>query len=125
MGTRAPTSAHDAEATKPHTSAVRLAAAQPLPRGPADFGVAEIRRRAAGLATESPFATLGLVEGASGEAARAAYFRLARLWNPDRLPLEREEVRGEVTRIFAHMTQARVLLTDPAARPAVVSRTRS
>ena len=125
--TTAPTTAHGGEPAQPHTSSPRLtAAARPLPpRGPLDLGAAEIRRRAAGLATESPFATLGLIEGASGEAARAAYFRLARLWNPDRLPLDLEAVRGDVVRIFAHMTQAHGLLTDPAARPAVVSRTRT
>lgn len=107
-----------------HRHADRLAgSAQPLaPRGPLDVGADEIRRRAAGLATETPFATLGLAEGASAEAARAAYFRLARLWHPDRLPAELDEVRGAVERIFAHMTQAHRLLTDPAAPPALVAR---
>lgn len=105
----------------PPTSSQKMAAA--MLRGPRDVGVAEIKRRAAGVATESPFVALGLAEGASSEAARAAYFRLGRLWNPDRLPPELADVRHEVERIFAHMTQAHRLLTDPAARPAVVSST--
>lgn len=106
------------------TSTERLAAATlpPPPRGPADLGAVAIRRRAAGLATESPFSTLGLAEGASSEAARAAFFRLSRLWHPARLPADLEEVRDDVERIFAHMTQAHRLLTDPTARPALVSR---
>lgn len=90
--------------------------------GPEQLGIAGIKRRAAGLPTETPFATLGLVEGASSEAARAAFFRLGKLWYPDRLPAGLEGVRAEVERIYAHMTQAQKLLTDPTARPAVVSR---
>jgi hypothetical protein len=101
----------------------RLAAQAAPPRGPLDLGVEEVRRRALGLATESPFETLGLGEGASSEAARAAYFRLAKLWNPAHLPSSMGEVREEVTRIYLHMTRAHTLLTDPAARPAVVSPT--
>jgi hypothetical protein len=111
---------------QPHTSSARVASAHPLPpRGPTEVGAVEIRRRAAELAMETPVATLGLTEGASAEAARAAYFRLARLWNPERLPRELEEVRDEVTRIFARMTEAHTLLTDPATRRGVVSRTSS
>jgi hypothetical protein len=106
------------------TSSDRLTAAAhaSVALGPVDLGVAGIRRRAAGLATESPFATLGLVEGASSEAARAAFFRLGKLWQPERLPHELEEVRAEVGQIYAQMTRAQKLLTDPAARPAIVSR---
>ena len=106
------------------TSSDRLTAAghASVALGPLDLGAAGIRRRAAGLATESPFTTLGLVEGASAEAARAAFFRLGKLWQPERLPPELEEVRAEVEQIYAQMTRAQKLLTDPAARPAVVSR---
>lgn len=127
---RAPLPSGAMWAAAPRTSTERLTAAtlaaqssQAAPRGPRDLGVAEIRRRAASLATETPYAALGLAEGASGEAARAAYFRLGRLWQPERLPAELEEARADVERIWAHMTQAHRLLTDPAARPAVVSRT--
>jgi hypothetical protein len=38
------------------------------------------------------------------------------------LPAGLESARADVERIFAHMTQAQKLLTDPTARPAVVSR---
>jgi hypothetical protein len=116
-------SSASAAPSDPRTSTERLTAASaPQPRGPLQLGIDEVRRRASGLASETPFATLGIAEGASVEAARAAYFRLGRLWHPDRLPPELEEVRADVERIFAHMTQAHRLLTDPSARPAVVSR---
>jgi len=73
------------------------------PSGPADLGIDGIRKRAASLAFESPYDTLGLREGASVEAARAAYVRLAKLWHPDRLPLELESVQSEVRRIYVHV----------------------
>ncbi|MDB5212782.1 MAG: DnaJ-class molecular chaperone CbpA [Myxococcaceae bacterium] len=114
----------EAERPVPSTSTDRLTAAAHAAAvlGPEQLGVAGIKRRAAGLATETPFATLGLVEGASPEAARAAFFRLGKLWHPDRLPAGLENVRADAERIYAHMTQAHRLLTDPKARPAVVSR---
>ncbi len=79
--------------------------ADPLapPLGPMDLGVEGIRKRAASLAFESPYDALGLPEGASVEAARAQYVRLAKLWHPDRLPLELEPVQAEVTRIYVHV----------------------
>lgn len=107
------------ETATPRPAAQRPTAADlPAARGPAEVGIEEIRRRAANLGTESPFATLGLPEGSSTEAARAAHFRLARLWNPDRLPPELDEVRAEVRRIHAHITEAHALLTDPAVTAA-------
>ncbi len=102
-----------------HPSSERLAAASTTAvRGPADVGIDEIRRRAATVDTETPFEALGLPAGSSVEAARAAHFRLARLWNPERLPPELEAVRSEVRRIHAHMTAAHATLTDPQARTA-------
>jgi hypothetical protein len=104
------------EAARPETA--RAAPAL----GPLDVGAAGIRRRAAHLSMETPFTTLGLAEGASAEAARAAFFRLGKLWHPDRVPPQLEEVHAEIEAIFTQMTQAHRLLTDPAARPAVVAR---
>lgn len=118
--TPSPMAAPDAAPVATATSQKIAAAAM---RGPVDLGIDGINRRALGLATESPFIALGLAEGASSEAARAAYFRLGRLWNPDRLPPELEAARAAVERIYGHLTQAHRLLTDPAARPALVSST--
>jgi hypothetical protein len=108
--------------TRARLSIERLAATQlPAAQGPADLGIAEIRRRVANLSTETPFAALGLADGASVEAARAAHFRLSRLWNPDRLPPELDAVRAEVGRIHAHLTRAHATLTSPD-RAAVAAR---
>lgn len=107
------------ESATPRPSAPRHAAADVSPlRGPVEVGIEEIRRRAADLASETPLQALGLPPGSSAEAARAAHFRLARLWNPNRLPPELEEVRTEVQRIHAHITEAHATLTDPPATTA-------
>ncbi|MBX3192607.1 MAG: DnaJ domain-containing protein [Labilithrix sp.] len=102
----------------PHARSAGEAFVPNIAVGPELMGVAAIRRRAESLTTESPCAALGLDEGASTEAVRAAYFRLAKLWHPDRLPHTLEAARPEVERIYAHMTAAHRWLTDPEARPA-------
>lgn len=86
--------------------------------GPNELGAAGIARRARGLAHEGYFEALGLPEGASAEAARAAFFRLSRLWHPDKLAPELAPFRGEVAQIFAHLLRAQQTLTDPDARRA-------
>lgn len=84
------------------------AGADPIapPLAPIDLGVEGIKKRAASLAFETPYEALGLPDGASVEAARAQYVRLAKLWHPDRLPLELEPVATEVTRIYVHIRES-------------------
>ncbi len=84
--------------------------------GPMDLGAEGVRARAARIRLETAEEALGLAEGASAEATRAAYLRLARLWNPSRLPDELEEVRPEVERVFAHLGHAYRFLTEQQAR---------
>jgi curved DNA-binding protein CbpA len=83
---------------------------------PADLGAVGIEHRAATVHTESPWMSLGLSEGATVEAARAAYFRLVKIWHPDRLPADLAPYRVEVEKIFDHMTRAHRTLTEPDAR---------
>jgi len=98
------------------SSSAGLGAATAL--GPNDLGAAGIARRARGIDHEGTFEALGLPEGASAEAARAAFFRLSRLWHPDKLAPELAPFRDEVARIFAHLQRAHQTLTDPDARRA-------
>lgn len=93
------------------------AAASIVPaQGPLDLGPTGIGLRAANIEHEDYFAALGLPEGASTEAVRAAYFRLAKLWHPDRIPAELEAFRAEIGAIFSHLTHAHGTLTDEQAR---------
>ena len=86
------------------------------PMRPADLGVAGIRERAQRIDREDPYTTLGLRAGAPREAARAAYFRLARLWHPDKIPAELKEVRAECEHVFVRLGDAHRLITDIGAR---------
>jgi curved DNA-binding protein CbpA len=97
-------------------SAPKIAAQVAQHFGPADVGASGIAHRAQSLAGEDFFEALGLPDGASVEAVRAAYFRLAKLWHPDRLPEDLAAFTAEVHAIFDHMTRAHATLTDAHAR---------
>lgn len=84
--------------------------------GPMDLGAAGLAARAQAIDAEDYFEVLGVDRGASAEVIRAAYFRLAKLWHPDRLPADLLPFHSEVTHIFAHMTRAQQTLCDPEAR---------
>jgi hypothetical protein len=88
---------------------VRIEVAPPRP---SDLGVHGIRARARAVEGEDPYTTLGLRGGASREAARAAYLRLARIWHPDRLPPSLASVRPECERVFAQLSAAHRMLTE-------------
>jgi hypothetical protein len=104
------------------------ASARPAPPGslaalktPAELGLDAIVARAATVEDESYFEVLGVADGASAEAVRAAFLRLAKTWHPDRLTENFLPVRVEVAKIFAHMTRAQKTLCDNAARAAYVA----
>jgi|GEM_PF-579085 len=98
-------------------SSSRVPAAPPTATfGPADLGAAGIAHRALAIENEDLFEVLGLPTGATDEAVRAAFFRLARLWHPDRLPPDLAAFRTEAEKIFDHMARAHRTLTDPDAR---------
>ena len=88
--------------------------AQPV--GPIELGVSGVRDRAKVIDTEDPHTILGLCAGASLEAARAAFFRLARLWHADRVPEALHEVRSECEHVFFRLGEAHRILTDTSAR---------
>lgn len=118
MSFRVPSAPRIATAPRAESSS-RMAAAQVAPAlGPADLGASAIAARASTIQNEDYFFALGLADNASEEAARAAYFRLAKLWHPDRLPAELAPFRSEVQTIFDHLTTAHRVLTDKDERRA-------
>lgn len=102
-------------ARPPMAGSIPPAASAAAP-GPLDLGMAKIIERAQNVDAEDYFTALGVPEGASVEAVRASYFRLAKLWHPDRIPPQLEPVRREIEKIFSHMTHANGTLTDNEAR---------
>jgi len=59
---------------------------------------------------------LGIPKEADAAVVRAAFFRLARRWHPDRLPADLEDLRPTVTKTFARMSEANQMLSDAARR---------
>lgn len=107
-------------------SSARMMAASPSSQmmpahGPAELGASAVAARAINVHNEDYFFALGLADNAPEEAARAAYFRLAKLWHPDRLPSELEPFRAEVTKIFDHLSTAHRVLTDKEERQAWIA----
>lgn len=105
--------------------AVSIASPTPPPAGtlaalrsPTDLGIEGVIARAAAIEDEDYFQVLGVANGASSEAVRAAYIRLAKTWHPDRLNADFIPIRGEVATVFAHMTRAHQTLCDADARKA-------
>lgn len=62
------------------------------------------------------YQVLGVEPKADAATIRAAFFRLARRWHPDRLPAELDDLRAFVTKMFAKMGEAHHVLLDPARR---------
>lgn len=85
------------------------------PARPLELGVAGVRDRARRIDREDAYTTLGLRDGSTREAARAAYFRLARLWHPDKIPAELDEVRRECAHVYGRLGDAYRALTEVGA----------
>lgn len=59
---------------------------------------------------------LGITREASVATIRSAFFQLARVWHPDRLPKELDDLKPAVTRTFALMGEAHQMLSDEKKR---------
>lgn len=90
-------------------------------RSPAELGLEGITERAKVIDKDDYFTVLGLPDGASAEAVRASYMRLAKTWHPDKLVVDFFSVRGDVAKVFSQMTLAQNVLTDPEARRAYIA----
>jgi curved DNA-binding protein CbpA len=76
---------------------------------------AEIRERA-GRTGESYYDILGVAPDAIPPVIQASFFQLAKKWHPDRLGPELAEVRDLATKVFARMSEAHQILSDPVRR---------
>lgn len=85
----------------------------PLANSPKELGRAGIRALATRFQKEDPYTILGLPRHSSVEGVRAAFFRLARVWHPDRIPIELADVRSDCDAIFECMVEAHRTLTEP------------
>jgi tetratricopeptide (TPR) repeat protein len=59
---------------------------------------------------------LDIARDATSEQVESAYFALAKIWHPDRLPPELNPVRDACSRVFGRMSEARATLADEKQR---------
>lgn len=125
-GSGAPIGAVSAQAQQPSALPPRAPTpARPpvVPRAPATAPPSpeleaqrqEIRRRAAESGS-TYYELLGVPPDAPVAVIQSAFFQLAKTWHPDRLPPELADVRELATKVFARMSEAHQILTDPDRR---------
>jgi curved DNA-binding protein CbpA len=76
---------------------------------------AEIRDRAA-RGSADYYELLGVDPDAIPSVIQGAFFQLAKKWHPDRLGPDLGEVRELATKVFARMSEAHQVLSDPGRR---------
>jgi tetratricopeptide (TPR) repeat protein len=59
---------------------------------------------------------LGLERDATPETVQKAFFGLAKVWHPDRLPTALMEVKDACSKVFTHLTEAQATLCDAERR---------
>jgi curved DNA-binding protein CbpA len=92
-------------------------AAPPTPRiSEAEIFVQRQELKTRAERSENHYEVLGVKEDATSEQIQAAFFKLAKKWHPDRLGPEFADVRDLATSVFARITEAQQLLSDPARR---------
>jgi curved DNA-binding protein CbpA len=76
----------------------------------------KILERANTITGQDYFQMLGVERDATPEAVQKAFFALAKVWHPDRLPPALIDVKDACSKVFTHLTEANQTLTDPSRR---------
>jgi curved DNA-binding protein CbpA len=76
----------------------------------------EVVRRAEAIDREDYFTMLGVPRTSQFPEIQAAYYALAKIWHPDRLPAEIASVRDSASKVFARMSEAFETLSDGVRR---------
>jgi curved DNA-binding protein CbpA len=104
---------------KPPSMSSPAARRSSSPPGPAsnapDAFRIEIRERAERTG-DSYYDVLGVARDSASEAIQSAFLVLAKRWHPDRLGPDYADVRDLATRVFARISEANQVLTDPERR---------
>ncbi|HEX3853091.1 MAG TPA: DnaJ domain-containing protein, partial [Polyangiaceae bacterium] len=103
--------------SQPSRSVPAAASPRPLPvESPEQSAFkAEIRERAA-RGSADYYELLGVAPDATPPVIQACFFQLAKKWHPDRLGPDLADVRELATKVFARMSEAHQILSDPARR---------
>ena len=76
----------------------------------------KILERADQITSQDYFQMLGLERDATPEQVQKAFFGLAKVWHPDRLPPALADVKEACSKVFTHLTEAHATLMDPGKR---------
>lgn len=76
----------------------------------------KIIERAAAISSQDYFQMLGLDRDATHETVQKAFFGLAKVWHPDRLPAALIDVKDACSKVFTHLTEAQATLCDSERR---------
>ncbi len=113
--------------SKPRRRSATRPAAQASPAGARAAGTAatgqflsreEIEEKRARLDDCDFYELLGIPRDTPSEKVAPAFAALARRWHPDRVAPDCVDLKGEVTRIFARMTEGHRTLANPQQRSA-------
>ncbi|MDB4943012.1 MAG: repeat/DnaJ domain/tetratricopeptide repeat protein [Labilithrix sp.] len=93
---------------------------QPPPSAPGgsltneQFGLKQkILDRSQQISAQDYFQMLGIERDATNEQIQKAFFGLAKVWHPDRLPAALVDVKDACSKVFTHLTEAQATLLDP------------
>lgn len=106
----------------PPPSSRGVSAAPPPPSQPRQLTAEQnalktkILERAEQITAQNFFQMLGVEKDAAPEACQKAFFALAKVWHPDRLPPALADVKDACSKVFTHITEAHATLTDPKRR---------
>jgi len=76
----------------------------------------KILERALAISSQDYFQMLGLERDATAEQVQKAFFGLAKVWHPDRLPPALVDVKDACSKVFTHLTEAQATLLDQERR---------
>jgi curved DNA-binding protein CbpA len=78
--------------------------------------IQEMKSHAEALSGKNYYEILGVSPEANKAAIQTAFFQLAKVWHPDRLTDEYDEIRECATRAFSRMSEAHQVLCDEERR---------
>lgn len=76
----------------------------------------KIVSKADAVDAQSHYEVLGVAKSAAKEDIQKAFFALAKVWHPDKLPSALGDVRDACSKVFSRLSEAHQTLMDPARR---------
>lgn len=88
----------------------------PIAGGGEDALRTKILTKAEAVDSQNHYEVLGISHSTPKEDVQKAFFTLAKVWHPDKLPMALSDVRDACSKVFARLSEAHAVLMDPARR---------